>query len=87
MSERMIFKKVVDGVPGILRVSIRDIGPGETPKQTLDGEEERNVGCDGAVNAGERAAEAEKEPPLGRNAWEGTGRVVGTKALLPTRPV
>src|ERR1044071_5649442 len=35
----MIFKKVVDGVPGILRVSIRDIKAGETPKQTLDDEE------------------------------------------------
>ena len=35
----MIFKKVIDGVPGILRVSVRDTKPGETPKQTLDDEE------------------------------------------------
>src|ERR1043166_5088922 len=35
----MVFKKVLDGVPGILRVSVRDIRPGETPKQTLDDEE------------------------------------------------
>jgi hypothetical protein len=31
----MIFKKTVDGVPGTLRVSVRPILPGETPKQTL----------------------------------------------------
>ncbi len=36
----MIFKKVVGGVPGILRVSVRDIRPGETSKETLDEAEE-----------------------------------------------
>lgn len=32
----MIFRKTVDGIPGTLRVSVRPIDPGETPKQTLD---------------------------------------------------
>lgn len=36
----MVFKKVVDGVPGTLRVSVRLIQPGETTKITLDEVEE-----------------------------------------------
>src|SRR5688572_27570137 len=36
----MVFKKTVDGVPGILRVSVRPLKPLETTKQTLDAMEE-----------------------------------------------
>lgn len=36
----MVFRKVVDGVPGTLRVSVRVIRPGETTKMTLDEVEE-----------------------------------------------
>jgi hypothetical protein len=36
----MVFKKTVDGVPGILRVSVRPLKPLETTKQTLDELEE-----------------------------------------------
>src|SRR4051812_3793319 len=38
-TEGMVFKKVVDGVPGILRVSVHDIQNGEDVKTTLDAEE------------------------------------------------
>lgn len=39
-TQGMVFRKVVDGVPGTLRVAVRVIKPGETTKMTLDEVEE-----------------------------------------------
>jgi hypothetical protein len=38
-TQGMVFKKVVDGVPGVLRVSVRALKGSETAKAVLDGEE------------------------------------------------